>query len=72
MKETFFVALVCSFFILSDLFKLTMACYWLFHVLQATTSQNVSTYKFTLNHFLQMSAGVIIKQDSFFELQSEA
>ena len=49
-----------------------MACYWLFHFLQTATSQNVLTYKFTLNQLLQMYASVIIKQDSFFELQSEA
>ena len=53
---------------LSSLFKLTMAC----HFLQGTTSQNVLTYKFTLNQLLQMSTSVIIKQDRFFELQSEA
>ena len=57
---------------LSSLFKLTMACYWLFHFLHATASQNVLTYKFTLNQLLQRSASVIIKQDSFFELQSKA
>ena len=57
---------------LSSLFKLTMACYWLFHILQATTSHNVLTYKFTLNQLLQRSACFIIKQDSFFELQKEA
>ena len=57
---------------LSSLFKLIMACYWLFHFLQATTSQKVLTYKFTLNQLLQRSASVIIKQDSFLELQSEA
>ena len=45
-----------------------MAC----HFLQGTTSQNVLTYKFTLNQLLQMSTSVIIKQDRFFELQSEA
>ena len=56
----------------SSLFKLNMACYWLFRFLQATTSQNVLTYKFTLNQLLQMSTSVIIKQDRFFELQSEA
>ena len=49
-----------------------MACYWLFRFLQATTSQNVLTYKFTLNQLLQRSASILIKQDSFFELQSEA
>ena len=49
-----------------------MACYWLFRFLQATTSQNVLTYKFTLNQLLQRSASVVIKQDSFFELQSKA
>ena len=57
---------------LLSLFKLTMACYLLFYFLQATTSQNVLTYKFTLKQLLQRSASVIIKQDSFFELQSEA
>ena len=57
---------------LSSLFKLTMACYWLFPFLQATTSQNVLTYKFTLNQLLQRSASVLIKQESFFELKSEA
>ena len=56
----------------SSLFKLNMACYWLFRFLQATTSQNVLTYKFTLNQLLQRSASILIKQDSFFELQSEA
>ena len=49
-----------------------MACYWLFHFLHATASQNVLTYKFTLNQLLQRSASVIIKQDSFFESQNEA
>ena len=49
-----------------------MACYWLFRFLQATTSQNVLTYKFTLNQLLQRRASILIKQDSFFELQSEA
>ena len=56
----------------SSLFKLSMAWYWLFIFLQATTSQNVLTYKFTLNQLLQRSASILIKQDSFFELQSEA
>ena len=49
-----------------------MAYCWLFHFLQATTLQNVLTYKFTLNQLLQRSASVTIKQDGFFELQSEA
>ena len=49
-----------------------MACYCLFHSLQARTSQNVLTYKFTLNQLLQRSASVIIKRNSFFELQMEA
>ena len=49
-----------------------MTCYWLFHCLQATTSQNVLSHKFTLTEFLQRSASVIIKSHSFFELQSEA
>ena len=55
----------------SILFKLTMACYWFFQLLQATTSQNVLTYKFTLNQLLKRSASVIVKRDSFFELQWE-
>ena len=49
-----------------------MTCYWLFHCLQATTSQNVLSHKFTLTELLQRSASVIIKRHSFFELQSEA
>ena len=57
---------------LFSLFKLTMACYWLFHFLPATTSQNVLTYKLTLNQLLQRKGSVIIKQDSFLELQREA
>ena len=40
----------------SSLFKLVMACYWLFHFLQKTKSQNVLPYKFTVNQLLQSSA----------------
>ena len=43
-----------------SVFKLAMGCYWLFHFLQATKSQNVLTYKFTINQLLQKSASVII------------
>ena len=42
-----------------SVFKLAMGCYWLFHFLQATKSQNVLTYKFTVNQLLQKSASVI-------------
>ena len=59
------------FGIVSDTF-LAIPCYRLFHFLQVTTSQNVLSYKFTLNQLLQGSASVIIKRDCLFELQSEA
>ena len=65
-KETFLLHLFVVVSSLSSYFKLTIACYWLLHFLQATT------YKFTLNQLLQRSASVIIIQDSFFELPSEA
>ena len=73
-KETFLCSACLELFLArSSLFKLTMACYWLFHFLQASTSQNVLSHKFTsLTQLLQRSASVIIKCDSFFELQSEA
>ena len=72
-KETFLCSAGLDLFLASSsLFKLTMTCYWLFHCLQATTSQNVLSHKFTLTELLQRSASVIIKRDSFFELQSEA
>ena len=65
-KETF----VCStclelFLACSSLFKLAVACYWLFHFLQATKLQNVLTYKFTINQFLQRSASVITNGTAF-------
>ena len=50
-------------------------CYGLFRIvplLQGTTSQKILTCKFTINQLLQRSASVIIKQYSFFELQSGA
>ena len=72
-KEKFLCYTCLELFLaFSSLFKLTMACYWFFHFLQATTSQNVFTYKFTLNQLLKRTASVIVKWDSFFELQSEA
>ena len=49
-----------------------MACSRSFHFLQATTLRNVLTCKFTINQLLQRSARVIIKRDSFFELQRGA
>ena len=71
-KNSFLCSTCLEFFLAcSSLFKLAVACYWLLHFLQATASQNVLTYKFTLNQLLRRSASVIIKQDSFFELQSE-
>ena len=71
-KKSFLCSTCLELFLAcSSLFKLAVACYWLLHFLQATASQNVLTYKFTLNQLLRRSASVIIKQDSFFELQSE-
>ena len=49
----------------SNLFKLGMACYWLFHFLQVTKSQNVFTYKFNINQLLQRTAGVVISGTAF-------
>ena len=72
-KKEKFLCYTCLelFLAFSSLFKLTMACYWFFHFFQATTSQNVLTYKFTLNQLLKRSASVIVKRDSFLELQCE-
>ena len=53
----------------SSLFQLVMACSRSFPFLQATTSQNVFTYKFTIN---QLQASVIIMWDSPDILQSKA
>ena len=57
-----------------DFSPLAMACSLSFHCLQATTSQNILNCNFTINQLLKMckSVRVFIKQDSFFELQSEA
>ena len=71
-KEKFLCYTCLELFLaLSSVFKLTMTCYWFFHFLRATTSQKVLTYEFTLNQLLKRSASVIVKQDRFFELQSE-
>ena len=49
----------------SNLFKLAMACYWLFQFLQVTKSQNFLTYKFTINQLLQSNASVVISGTAF-------
>ena len=49
----------------SNLFKLAMACYWLFQFLQVTKSQNFLTYKFTINQLLQRNASVVISRTAF-------
>ena len=49
----------------SNLFKLAMACYWLFQFLQVTKSQNFLTYRFTINQLLQRNASVVISRTAF-------
>ena len=49
----------------SNLFKLAMACYWLFQFLQVMKSQNFLTYKFTINQLLQSNASVVMSGTAF-------
>ena len=72
-KKEKFLCYTCLelFLAFSILFKLTMACYRFFHFFQSTTSQNVLTYKVTWNQLLKRRASVIVKRDSFLELQWE-
>ena len=42
-----------------------MACYWLFRFSQVTKSQNVLTYKFTINQLLQRTTSIIISGTAF-------
>ena len=65
-KETFLCSTCLALFLArSNLFKLAMACYWMFYILQKTKLQNVLTYKFTINQLLQMSASVIMSGAAF-------
>ena len=65
-KETFLCSTCLELFLAcSSLFKPAITCYWLFHFLQKTKSQNVLTYKFTVNQLLQKSASVIISGTAF-------
>ena len=60
-KETFLWSTCLELFLTrSSLFKFAIACYCLFYFLQMTESQNVLTYKFTINQLLQKITSVII------------
>ena len=55
-KETWLCSTCLELFMAcSIIFKLAKACYWLFHFLKATKSQNVLTYKFTINQVLLLA-----------------
>ena len=54
----------------SRLFQLAVTSSELFYCLQATKSQKILTFSFTINQLLSRSVRVFIKQDSFSELQS--
>ena len=67
-KETWLCSTCLELYLAcSIIFKLAKACYWLFHFLKATKSQNVLTYKFTINQVLLLATYSFI-QPFFFLL----